>query len=200
MSVTYKVLVIRQESPRRALLSTGPSPALVETLFEAGGPDAGRLLAYAPAEVAAALSAAGYAEAPQRVTGLVDVDALAAATLATGGIVPPSAAPIVVGEPDVPAATNGEPAEAPATDDKPKRKRRTKAEIEADKARAAAGGNAFGEQVVADTEAQQAPAGVTVTTTFAGAAPVPPVVATPAPVEQPAAAPTEPAAPYNPFA
>lgn len=195
MTVTYRVLVVREYAPRRTLMGP-PNKVAPEVLFEAAGPDAERLLAYAPAEVAAALAAAGYAEAPQRVTGLVDIDALAAATLATGGIVPPSAAPVAVDEPAVNPEGHyrpaDEPAEATATDDKPKRKRRTRAEIEADNAAKAA--------AAAGTPAPVEPAGVAVTTTFEGAAPVPPAVATPAPVEQPAAAPAERAAPYNPFA
>lgn len=177
MKDVYRVIVVREADELHGV---------PEVLFEAASQDAGRLLAYVPAEVAAALSAAGYAEVPQRVTGLVDVDALAAATLATEGIVPPSAAPVVVGEQDMPAATNDEPAEAAATDDKPKRKRRTRAEIEADNAAKAAAGAGV------PAPAAEAPAGVAVSTTFEGAAPVPPAVAAPAPAEQPA--------PYNPFA
>lgn len=188
MTVTYKVLVIRTESPRRALLDSGSprrallgsgsSPALVETLFEAGGPDAGRLLAYAPAEVAAALAAAGRVEVPAASVAEPD-------------------------EPDAPAVnpeghyrSGGESAEQPAGSGElapAKRKRRTKAEIAADKAREAqlsAGPNGPG---VGDEPASAHPA-------VDAPTPEPQPIAAPAPEQQPAPAAAATGAPYNPFA
>lgn len=179
MTVTYKVLVIRQESPRRALIggsSAAPDP---EVLFEAGGPDAGRLLAYAPAEVAAALTAAGYAEVPQRVTGLIDTEALDKVPAAD--------------EPDVPVVNPPEP--QPAADAPKPRKRRTKAQIEADNAAAlvsqqgadpSPANEAAIVEAAAPAEAPPAPpGGVAVTTAFESAQPAP----APAPDQ-----------PWNPFA
>lgn len=188
MTITYRVLVIRQDAPRRAnLLGSAMVEPAPEVLFEAAGPDAGRLLAYAPDEVAAALATAG---------SMAAVDAIDAANRA-GSFAPP-----VAEEPDAPAVNppgHFRPADAPAAP--AKRKRRTRAEIEADRARETAGGNAFGEQVVADTEAQQAPAA----TEQAPAAEPQQPVDEPAPQQQPEPAPapvaaTTPAAPYNPFA
>lgn len=145
-----------------------------EVLFEAAGQDIERLLAYAPDEVAAALRDL-----------LPDED-----------------------EGDVPAVNpegHYRPLNEPATPAAPKtRKRRTKAEIAADKARAAAGGSAFGEQVVADTEAArpspqaldepapQAPPAETVQPAAPVAAPEP----VPAAVSVP---PATDGAPWNPF-
>lgn len=193
MTVTYKVLVIRQESPRlrddagyRLNLSAETIAAMnePEILFEAGGPDAGRLLAYAPGEVEAALTAAGYAAMPQKAIGLVDVNALAEATLAAGGIfstgpgqIVPAAGVVEVAS----AAGNEQPVDEPAA---PKRKRRTKAEIEADRA---------AEALAAQQQASAAPV-------EGGPAPQAPAAAEPAPDQQPPAPAAPTAAPYNPFA
>lgn len=146
-----------------------------ETLFEAASPNASRLVEFAPDEVHAALSAE---------LGEVNLipDAIREHMTATLVPVEGHVAPLV--EPAAPAAGT----EAPAT----RRKRRTKAEIEADRAREAASATPaasrpdnFGAQVVADTEAARA---VAMTATAE------------APATVPAAPPATPQAPYNPFA
>jgi hypothetical protein len=224
MGKIYRVLVIEQGPDTR--WDNGRPGERV--LFEAAGPDADRLLAYAPNEVAAALTMAGSmaavdaidvgnkagAFAPRSV--LVDTEALGKA-LATGGVISVGPGQIVPAddEPDVPAvnppghyrpadepaAGNAQAVDAPAAP--AKRKRRTRAEIEADKAAEALAAQQQASATPVEggpAPAAPVPAGVTVSTTFAGAAPVPPAVAEPAPAQQPEAAPAAPAVPYNPFA
>lgn len=136
MGKIYRVLVVEQDDSKlgdydHRNMSMIPQQRV---LFEAASPDAGRLLAYAPGEVATALTAAVYAEVPQRVmTGPVVTEA------PTIGV--PSEADAMSE-----AITEDPPAQAvdePVSPDQPaaapvKRKRRTKAEIEADKAAALA--------------------------------------------------------------
>lgn len=190
MTITYRVLVIRQDAPRRAnMLSSAMVEAAPEVLFEAAGPDAGRLLGYAPDEVAAALAAVGYAEVPQKVTGLVDVEALAAVVAVTES----GAASVGPGQ-LVPVA-EPEPAAA-----KPPRKRRTKAEIAADEAAARLA--AQQQESAAPVESGPAPQ-VAESAPAAEAQPVdepaPEQHVEPAPAPAPVVAAT-PAVPYNPFA
>jgi hypothetical protein len=138
----------------RVLVVRENTGSLSEVLFEAASPDADRLLDYAPAEVVVALTAVS-----QR-----------AEVLTSEAVMSALPAPQPVDEP------------VEAADDKPKRTRRTKAEIAAAKA-----------------------AGVTVSTSFEGAVPVPtsPLpaeasspLAEPLPQEAPAPA----AGVFNPFA
>jgi hypothetical protein len=180
MGKIYRVLVIEQ-GPDTRWESGRPSDRV---LFEAAGPDAGRLLAYAPGEVEAALTVAGYAAMSQKVSGvLVDTEALGEA-LATGGVVSVGPGQLVpaVGVAEVAsAAGNEQPVDEPAA---PKRKRRTKAEIEADRA---------AEALAAQQQASAAPV-------EGGPAPQAPAAAEPAPDQQPATPAAPPTAPYNPFA
>lgn len=134
MGKIYRVLVVEQDDSKlgdydHRNMSMIPQQRV---LFEAASPDAGRLLAYAPGEVATTLTAAVYAEVPQRVMmGPVVTEA------PTIGV--PSEADAMSE-----AITEDPPAQAvdePVSPDQPaaapvKRKRRTKAEIEADKAAA----------------------------------------------------------------
>jgi len=193
MTITYRVLVIRQDAPRRAnMLSSAMVEAAPEVLFEAAGPDAGRLLAFAPDEVAAALNAVGFAEASRKATGLVDVEALAA---------------VVAEEPDAPAVNppgHFRPAGTPAaTDPAPRRKRRTKAEIAADEAAAKlAAQQAGADPATAAAVAQVGEAADTVVEAQLAQPvdePAPEQHVEPAPAPAPVAA-AAPAVPYNPFA
>lgn len=159
-----------------------------ETLFEATHHRPEALLRFAPTEVDDAL----------RVVAGVEV-----------ATVPPPAAPIpaatwdaVATDPEPQAVDAAVPQQNATDPDAPaKRKRRTKAEIEADKARAAASGDSFGEKVVADTEAAaDAPLIVTATVPAEAVVEAPP--AEPAPVATaPAAAPAPSGdgQPWNPF-
>lgn len=187
MTITYRVLVVREATARRGILPGSTAMELPpEVLFEAASPDAGRLLSYAPDEVAAALAAVGFAEMPQKVTGLVDVNALATAVVTSAGTTVNGAPPAESAQPV------DEPAEQAATPTA-KRKRRTRAEIAADEAAA---------RLAAQQEASAAPV---------DAGPAPQAVAEPvepaaettaAPAAAPAPAPQSapPSAPYNPFA
>lgn len=170
MTDTYRVIVVRERMVRRGILGGAPVELPAEVLFEAAGPDPSRLLGYAPDEVEQALKAASEAPAePERAAPLVDVEALAA-----GGVLSSSAAPVAVGE-------------TPAADDKPKRTRRTRAEIAAAKA---------AEQAGAET-----PAAVTVPEPALVPQHAVAAVAEPAPAQQPAATPAAvPGVAYNPFA
>ena len=168
MTVTYRVLVVRERTARRGLLNFEGVELPAEVLFETAGPDAERLLGYAPDEVEQALKAAADATPEPARAPLVDIEALA-----SGGTIRAT---------EPPAQAVDAPAEQAPADDKPKRTRRTKAEIAAAKAAEALAATgvapAVAEQVVADSSA----VGVTVSTSFEGAAPVPAAV------------------PYNPFA
>lgn len=103
------------------------------------------------------------------------------------------------------AVSAGAAAEAQANGDAaegPKRTRRTKAQIAADKEAQGLGFRDAAHRAEVESQ-QQAPAGVTATTTFEGAAPVPPageVVAGSVPGAIVTGPPAPPAAPYNPFA
>lgn len=125
MGVVYKVVVMRVDSSQML------DP---EILFEAGSPNAERLVRYAADEVLAALAEAAFGEVPRRTMLGVDPSD-----------VPPLAEP-VEGEP-----SDGEAdPEAPA---KPKRTRRTKAQIEADKKAAEAAAAAPAPATVPDPPA-----------------------------------------------
>lgn len=178
MAVTYKVVVMKiDDETRMRSMSGSPDPVV---LFEAGSPDAGRLLGYAPGEVEAALiEQAMRAEAenmPQRVVQGFDPQD-----------VPPLAEPVEA-EPE--QQGSDEPAEG---EGKPKRKRRTKAEIEADRAAAERIAAAATEPASATPE----PAAQTPTeplhTAEDQAAPPPQAALVPAAAEAPAQ-------PWNPFA
>jgi hypothetical protein len=179
MGKIYRVLVIEQ-GPDTRWESGRPSDRV---LFEAAGPDAGRLLAYAPGEVEAALMAAGYAAMSQKVVGPDDVNAIAEASLDVILSTAPGRVEPAVGVAEVAsAAGNEQPVDEPAAP-KP-RKRRTKAEIEADRA---------AEALAAQQRASAAPV-------EGGPAPQAPAAAAPAPDQQPATPAAPAAAPYNPFA
>jgi hypothetical protein len=175
MGKIYRVLVIEQDDDNNSRPEWGTAMPHQRTLFEAAGL-AERLIGYASDEVYAALRA--VAADPQRVV---------------------QAAVNVAGEVLVIATTNEADGSTameitrPDTEPAPKpRKRRTKAEIEADKAReaAAAEPSPENEAAIAEAATQTIP-GVTMTTTFAGAAQL-----APPPSEPPA----PPAPAWNPFA
>jgi hypothetical protein len=127
MGKIYRVIVVEQDSRDADSFVTTAVP-MQRVLFEAAGPDARRLLAYAPTEVEAALGGEIGNAIPDRPAPLVDLEALAASVLSAGkgeSIASPDPEPQAVDAP------------AEQTPEAPKRKRRTKAEIAADEAAAA---------------------------------------------------------------
>jgi hypothetical protein len=153
-----------------------------ETLFDATHHRPESLLRFAPIEVDSALREQVYADTPQKVTGLVDVEALKQAVSDYRADETP----------EVPASGNEQPVDEPATstDDKPKRKRRTRAEIEAERARLAAEANVPEPQTQVSMPTPEVPEDVTVTTSLEGIKPIeaPPAVPVPADGQ-----------PWNPF-
>lgn len=126
----------------------------VETLFEAGSPDAARLYSFVPEQVELAL--AGEGDEPEQDAG---------------------------DEPEATAGGTMDPFPVKPGDPKPKRTRRTKAQIAADKL-AAEHATVPAEAPPAPSTPEQAPA-VAVTATLEPVQPVPAAV--------------EPEVPYNPF-
>lgn len=160
MSVVYRVTVEHTEYDDEGMSVRS------EMLFEAASPSAERLIGYAPNEVLAALETAATLDAAERsplrvAQGPGDLDELRSAVEAN------------------PHGLHVVPEPAGGEEEKPRRKRRTKAEIEADKA-------------AAELATQQQ----------ASAAPIPdgPAPAAPAPEPPAAEPPAAPAPAWNPFA
>jgi len=161
MGKIYRVLVVEQDEHGMGSMGGG------RVLFEAASGDRGRLLAYAPTEVEAALGGEIGNAIPDRVEPMQLVDLNALKTL---------------GEPMQPDEPEGvqQPAAPPA--EPVKRKRRTRAEIEADKAAA---------ELAAQQQANASP--------LVEGGPVPQVAEAPAPVAVPEPAPPADGKPWNPF-
>lgn len=166
MGKIYRVFVIEQDDSTYDRFHMGSGAPRERVIFEAAGADPERMLAYVPTEVAAALGEQIGLAIPDRVTAAPAVPATVTEAPAAG------------------VSSEADAMSAALTEDPPpvKRKRRTRAEIEADKAAAEAAALASqagadsgpeSEAAIAEAAAAAATPDVQMATTFAGAAPVP---------------------------
>lgn len=126
MKTVYRVMVVREADELNGV---------PEVLFEAASPDAARLLGYAPAEVHAALREIAGDAVPATVHHAVAYDTTASTPTAVMASTTPDGPTV-----EVPVTAPAEPMTPfpVPPEGKPKRTRRTKAQIAADEAAAAA--------------------------------------------------------------